>query len=299
MIPDMPRPRPPFLHRQQTRHGNFVWYVRRGQGKRTRLRAEYGTEAFWNEYHAAVSGQPVKPVERVSSASLQWLYERYRETTAWADLSPATRRQRENIFDGVLKTAGREPFKGITRATIEQGKDRRRETPSQARNFLDAMRGLFRWAYAAGHVTVDPTQGVANPKRLGGSEGFPVWSEDDVARYQAKWSLGTRERVWLDVLLYTGLRRGDAVRIGRQHVRDGIATIKTEKTGVEVSIPILPVLATTLAAGPTGDLAFICGESGRPLTKESFGNMFREACRKAGVDKSAHGVRKKIGRAHV
>jgi integrase len=98
--------------------------------------------------------------------------------------------------------------------------------------------------------------------------------------------------VWLDVLLYTGLRRGDAVQLGRQHVRDGVATVRTEKTGLTVSVPILPALAATLAAGPCGDLAFICGEGGKPLTKESFGNAFREACRAAGVAKSAHGVRK-------
>jgi hypothetical protein len=51
-------------------------------------------------------------------------------------------------------------------------------------------------------------------------------------------------------------------------------------------------LANTLAQGPTGDLAFIVGENGKPLTKESFGNMFRAACNAAGVKKSAHGVRK-------
>ena len=88
------------------------------------------------------------------------------------------------------------------------------------------------------------------------------------------------------------MRRGDAVRLGRQHVKDGVATIRTEKTGTEVSIPILPVLSATLAAGPTGDLSFICGDRGRPLTKESFGNVFKDACQKAGVEKSAHGVRK-------
>ena len=98
--------------------------------------------------------------------------------------------------------------------------------------------------------------------------------------------------MWLDVLALTGLRRGDAVQLGRQHVRDGVATIRTEKTGVTVTIPILPALAVTLAAGPCGELAFICGDSRKPLTKESFGNMFRDACRAAGVAKSAHGVRK-------
>jgi integrase len=98
----------------------------------------------------------------------------------------------------------------------------------------------------------------------------------------------------LAVLLYTGLRRGDAVRLGRQHVRDWIATLRTEKSQgqIEVTIPLLPPLLEALAAGPTGDLAFICGASGKPLTKESFGNLFRKACNAAGVRKSAHGVRK-------
>jgi hypothetical protein len=41
--------------------------------------------------------------------------------------------------------------------------------------------------------------------------------------------------------------------------------------------PILPVLARTLAAGPCADLAFICGARGHPLTKEGFGNAFKEA----------------------
>ena len=153
------------------------------------------------------------------------------------------------------------------------------------------MRGLFRWALDAGHVTADPTVGVANPVRKK-TDGFPVWTEDDVARYEARWPIGTKERVWLDVLLYTGLRRGDAVKLGRQHVRDGVATLKTEKTDITVSIPILPALAATLAAGPCGELAFICGASGQPLSKETFGNTFREACHAAGVAKSAHGVRK-------
>jgi integrase len=52
------------------------------------------------------------------------------------------------------------------------------------------------------------------------------------------------------------------------------------------------VLATTLAAGPCGDLTFIAGGRSQPLTKESFGNVFKDACRAAGIPGSAHGVRK-------
>lgn len=292
MILAMPRPRPPHLHRQVTRHNKVVWYVRVDKGKRIRLRAEYGTDEFNAQYEAALEGRAA-PKNGPPSGSLAWLLDQYRDTSAWRDLSLATRRQRENIFKHVINASGRKPFVRIKESDIVAGRDRRSTTPAQARNFLDAMRGLFRWAKSKGHVTVDPTQNVENPARPQ-SGGFPVWTEDDVEAYERKWPAGSRQRVWLHVMLYTGLRRGDAVTLGRQHVKDGVATLRTEKSqgAVTVTLPILPALSETLKAGPTGDLTFICGERGQPLTKESFGNMFSEACRAAGVQKSAHGVRK-------
>jgi integrase len=291
----MPSPRPPHLHRECTRHGKVVWYVRAGgssRGPRVKLHAAFGTADFWAEYQAALASAPRRKPEGPHEGTVGWLLERYRETTAWSNLSLATRRQRENIFVHVLETAGKEPFAKITTASLMAGRDRRANTASQARHFLDAMRGLFRWAAKARLVKVDPTIGVDNPPRPK-TGGFEVWSEDDVATYEKRWPIGTRQRVWLDVLVYTGLRRGDAVRFGRQHIRNGVGTIKTEKTDTEVTLPILPVLAETFKAGPCGGLTFIAGESGNPLTKESFGNLFRKACRAAGLQRrSAHGLRK-------
>jgi integrase len=292
---DMSRPNPPYLSGQTTRHGRHVWYVRkRAEGICVRLHAEYGTPEFWSEYRAALAGMPSATGRpQATRGTLRWLWERYRDSSVWAVLAPSSRRARENLMERVLKTGGSAPAAEISRADIVAARESRAKTPSQARCTLDVLRGIFRWALEAGLVRTDPTAGVSNPRRRT-SPGFPAWTENDVARYQARWPIGTRERVWLDILLYTGLRRGDAVRLGRQHVRDGIATIRTEKSreAVVVAIPILPPLARALAAGPTGDLAFICGERGQPLTKESFGNLFRQACNVAGVHKSAHGVRK-------
>jgi hypothetical protein len=151
---DMPRPRPPHLHRQVTRHGKTVWYVRVGKGNRVRIRSDFGTPEFDSEYQAAVAGN-ARPVRAGTAAgTLAWLIERYRETTAWTDLSLATRRNRENHFRQVIETAGDKPIRAIAQAVIIAGRDRRAATPAQARNFLDAMRGLFRWAKEAKHVSV-------------------------------------------------------------------------------------------------------------------------------------------------
>jgi integrase len=296
VIDDMPRPRPPHLHRQVSRHGRTVWYVRIGKGRRIRLREKFGSSEFDAEYQAAISGSTPPPRNsRPASGSLAWLWDRYRETGRWVnEFSRSTKKTRENIMKHVLDQSGDKPYALITSAHIIEARERRVKTPAQARNFLDVMRGLFAWATEAGHIKVNPTVGVASPPRKKGP-GFKPWTEADVETYYRRWPLGTHERLWLDVLLYSGLRRGDVVRYGKQHVRNGIGKIRLEKGGeqIEVTLPILPVLAETLAIGPCGDLTFIVGKQGRPLTKESFGNAFKDACVAAGIlDKSAHGVRK-------
>jgi hypothetical protein len=77
----MPRPRPPYLSREVTRHGKPVWYVRRN-GRRVRIKAEYGTPEFDVEYQAALAGSPL-PKRGHASGTLAWLIDRYRETAAW------------------------------------------------------------------------------------------------------------------------------------------------------------------------------------------------------------------------
>lgn len=154
------------------------------------------------------------------------------------------------------------------------------------------MRGFFTWAIEVNLVSINPTTGVKLLKGENDDIGFHTWTEEELTRFEDHWPRGTRERLAFDLLLYTGFRRGDAVRVGRQHLRDGIITVRTEKTGDEVFIPILPPLAASIAATKTGDLTFLVTESGQPWVKESFGNWFRQVCRQAGCPGSAHGLRK-------
>ena len=95
--------------------------------------------------------------------------------------------------------------------------------------------------------------------------------------------------------LHRTCARGDAVVIGRQHVATASRRCRRRKSGetVTVTIPILPVLARTLAAGPCGDLAFICGARGHPLTKE-LRQCVQGRVPSAGTmkGKAAHGLRK-------
>jgi len=199
----MPHPRPPRLQKHVTRHGNVVWYVRsEHHGPRVRLRAAYGSPEFEAEYLllAAIGGKSMDGSRcKAQNGSLAWLWDQYRQTGAWTNkLKPSTRRLHENVMRPVLAAAGKEPFTSINRKSVVAGRERRSATPAQARKFLDAMRGLFRWALESGHVKVDPTAGVKNPQKPK-NNGFPIWTEEDVEAYHRRWPLGTRQRVWLDV----------------------------------------------------------------------------------------------------
>ncbi len=286
----MPRPRPPGLIKETNRHGHTVWFYRVGHGPRTRIRGEFGTKEFNDAYEAAVRGDGPVRAGRPNPKSLAWLITRYMESSAWASLSPATRSQRGNILKHAAKDAGHEPYSIIDKRAIAGGVDRRRGKPDAARHFLLTMRGLFRWALAADHVEADPTEGIKTPRPK--TDGYAPWSEEWCAAFEARWKLGTKERVWYEVLYCTGLRRSDAVRVGRPHVKDGRGMIRAQKNGETAYFVVSDRLQKALDAGPTGDLTWIVGLAGKPLKAETFGNYFREACGEAEVPGSAHGLRK-------
>jgi integrase len=130
------------------------------------------------------------------------------------------------------------------------------------------------------------------------SKGHRTWTDDEIAVFEKFYPIGTEARLAFALLLYTGQRRSDVVRMGRQHVKDGIITIAQKKGGeiVEVSIPILPQLKAVLdevqsrRIGP----AFIMTAYGKPRTEAGFTNWFYDLRKRAGLPKglTPHGLRK-------
>ena len=182
LIPDMPRPRWPHLLREVSRHGTIRWVVRVGHGPRTPLEAPYGSPEFEAQYHAAVRGEAAQRPPKRAEGSLSWLVALYRGSSAWASLAPATQKQRANILKHVLASAGEMPLSKVRRSHIIQGREDRARTPSQANNFLNTMRSLFKWAIEHRLVDEDPTDGVKIVKRPK-TGGFEEALEEDIARF--------------------------------------------------------------------------------------------------------------------
>lgn len=294
LIGAMPRPRWPHLQRQTSRHGKTCWYVRVDRKRpRVRIAAKFGTPKFEAEYFAAVRGEArAAPKTREAPGTLKWLWARYNNSSAWSELAKATRRQRENIMKHVLQKSGKAPLAELSRESVLKGRKDRKDTPSQANNFLAALHGLFEWAVEAGHLPKNLAEGVKRLKRPK-NRGFPEWTSEDEAAFIKRWPLGTREYLAYMVHACTGLRRGDAVRLGRQHFRrDGKIQLQAEKNGLLLNIPIHPQLVEAIQARMPSGLTILETTRGAPWVKESYGNTFADWARAAGVAKNSHGIRK-------
>ena len=193
-------------------------------------------------------------------------------------------RFRKNFFDRRLATLERRHIAGFLSNS----------SPAVARNWLSALHNLMKFAVAAGLIEINPTIGIERPKLTKEREGFHAWTEAEIALYEARHSIGSPARLGMGLLLYTAQRRSDIIGLGPQHVRDGLITLRQQKTGTPLVIPVLPELAAIIAASSTGHLAFLVSNSGAPYSDGGFGKLFAGWCREAGLPANcaAHGLRK-------
>jgi integrase len=284
----MPKPKLPFLQRRVSRHGKVMYYVRLSKRDpliRIGKDHAYRSDKFIEEYHAAVRGAPITPapvVARDGKGTVSWLINLYKKSRAWCEeISQETRNMRGPFLKRMEEEAGDLPLPAITRAKIEEGISSRSQ--NQGRHFFDCMRGLFKFALAHELYDRDPTAGIIVKK--GNGEGHLAWPIDLIEKFERRWPVGSKERLIFDVYLYTGLRRGDAARLGKQHIRNNLVHLMTEKSQgrMPVFIPVHPALAASIAASPSKGLAIIAKDDGTNYAKEALGNMFREAIEGAGI----------------
>ena len=196
----MPRPRwrAP-SPRGVSRHGTVRRVVRVGHGPRTPIRAAYGSPEFEAQYHAAIRGEAAPGPRKPGAGTLQWLWDlrRYRDSSAWAQLSMATRRQRENIMAGVLRKASAMPISGTDqKGHCRRAREDRKATPAQANNFIKLMRSTGfasgrRMLSLSSHPTPRATWGCSRSRRL----DLPFWTEADIERFTKLGGLSERASV--------------------------------------------------------------------------------------------------------
>jgi integrase len=309
------------------RHGNPRFYFWRGKGHRKiRIREQPGTDAFRKAYDAAaeldtdtlISAEPPaaepgdvaadgRPIPSLPKrGTYRWLCSRYMaECSEYLQMGDRTRHVRKQILEhtwqeptkpGAKTTFGDMPLDRFDIAAVYVLRDRKATLPEAANSRVKALRQVLAWATQPNIALMKSNFARDIPYFKGKGEGFHTWTIEEVRQFAKRHPIGTKAHLALGLLLFTGVRRSDVIKLGRQMRRDGWLHF-TEFKGRERKpkvrqLPMLPVLDRIVEASNLGNLTFLVTEFDRPFTPDGFGNWFRDRCVEAGVPGRAHGLRK-------
>jgi site-specific recombinase XerD len=258
----------------------------------TRLFGEPGSAQFLTAYAAALHAAE-KPKAKSSpkgAASLDQLVVGYYQSNKFLDLKPITKKTYRSAIEQLRREHGHRSYLGLERKHVMKLLDGL--TVGVRINRWRALRVLFRYAQERELRRDNPMKGVPKPAQVG--DGFRHWTDEDIAKFEAFWPEGSKQRLALTILRCTAQRRQDVVRLGRQHRSGNSISVVQEKTGTRLEILMHPMLVSALAKLPAAQMTFIVTEYGVPFSGNGFGQWFSEAAQKAGLPKgcTAHGVRK-------
>ncbi len=297
-----------YISEEKSRHGRWVVYAR-WQGKRIRLKHPASAPEFIDEYREALkllgllSGDPAKPRALPDTAgekrqvyapkTLGWLVLRYfNESPAYKTMTKIGQGRRRRILESVVESYGHKPMI-IPTDKIAAGLAKRADSPGAANDWLKSMKALYTWALSIRLIKESPAIGVSKLKTE--TDGFYTWTLEDIGVYFGKHPVGSMGYMACILLLFTGLRRSDAVKLGRQHVRADVIRFRTSKTGAELVARVSWPLRNAIDAMETADeLPILLNGYGKPFASgAAFGNWFKDRCTEAGIPHcTAHGLRK-------
>jgi integrase len=304
-----------YLYEDVSAWGQVRLYAWRGKGHRkVRIRSAPGTAEFMREYEQALALSQLPPAAPTNDprklpvpGTWRHLCVSYMQTPEFKALDPRTQRVRrtilEHTFDEKIapdssRVYADVPVSEMTPDAVFVLRDRKAHVPEGANNRLKAIKRVFRWALErrVPGVRYNPAADVAYLKRV--TRGFRPWTPEDVQKFEQCHAIGSQARLALALYLFTGVRKSDVVRLGKQHVtREGWLKFTTHKGRnrhpVVVELPIIAPLRMVLDQSPTGSMTYLVTQAGCPFTANGFGNKFRQWCNKAGLPGlSAHGLRK-------
>jgi integrase len=298
----MKRP-PKFVQGFLDRHGKPRFYFRKPGFKSVPLPGLPWSPEFMAAHETALAGQPALiGASRVKPGTMRALAVSFYGSIEFQSMKPSTQSVYRNIIDKFCRETDKDgrPHGDKSAATLQREHivkliAARAQQPDSANGLRKVLRAMMKHAVDTGLRADDPTRDVRAMRVK--SDGHHSWTDDEIAQFEARHAIGSKPRLAFALLLYTGQRRSDVLRMGRQHIRDGALQVKQAKTGVELAIPVHPDLQAILDRTPADNLTFLVTRFGKPFLGTSFSHWFGEQCTIAGLSRcSAHGLRKAAAR---
>jgi integrase len=280
------------LHLKYVQSYRGYHYFRRRGSPYIQLPGIVGSAEFMEAYQQALGAAPVAigASKRSGPGSVSAAIAEYYGSQVFRSLTGGTPGKRRAILEHFREQYGHKRLATLPKELIVALIDTM--APHSAKNWLKALRHFIRWCEARKLIASDPTLSirVKTPR----SDGHHTWTPAEIAAFEAAHPIGSKARLALALGLCTAQRRGDVVRMGRQHIRDGELTVRQSKTGTPLLIPVLPELAAIIDATPTGHLTLLVTKTGKSYDADDFGQQFRRWCDDAGLPQvcTFHGLRK-------
>ena len=294
----MRRKLPPFVECWRDRHGKLRVYYRKGKGRRIPLPATIGSDEFDSAYRSALAGEPalgrekhVTPAPRTIAA----LILSYMASAAYLGLRQTTKVGYAAGMETLRTKHGHRTVAGLTRQRIVTGiLQPYADRPGAALFTLKILRVLIRHAIVIGWLEHDPSLGIKRPK----TQEIRSWTDAEIAAFEQRWPIGTKQRLAFALMLYTGQRRSDVHRMTWADVSGGTIRVVQQKTQRKLTIPLHRDLLDILTVSNRNHLTIINTGYGRPFTVDGFSLWLRDAITAAGLplECQPHGLRKAAGR---
>lgn len=282
----------PYIHEFDDRLGKRRRYVRR-HGKKLALRAEPTSAKFLAEYQEALKRLEPEP-SAPAPGTWHALVTMYLTSGQFSQLKKRTQAENRREAERVRERWGKFPVSRLEARHILKWQDELASAPGKANNMLAAVKMLLAFGKPRGFKHQDPAAGV--PELKAGRRRS--WTDAELGQFEARWPIGTRERLIFDLALYTGQRRGDLAAMTRRHIAGDVVEVVQEKTGERVRIPAHASLKASIAAFPSKGLALIQRLDGQPLKVRELHDVFSAAVAGAGLPRDCvlHGLRYSMAR---
>jgi integrase len=280
------------------RHGRVRYYFRRGRGARVALVGKPGTPEFMAAYQSALEGVPLERQlpKRGEPGTFDRLVQDYFESPDFLNLAPRSQYAYRRLIERLLsdEKIGHRLVSQMTRQHIQRIIGRRASTPGSANDTLRMVKILVHFAIDNGWRRDDPTVRV---KGFALGE-YHTWTNEEIAAYEQRWAIGSRERTAFALLLFTGQRVSDVAPMSWRDVEDSAIQVRQSKTGTKLWIPLHPELARTLEKWPKSEVVILRTAYGKSFTDKRLGFFMAAAIEAAGLPVRcvAHGLRKAAAR---
>jgi len=220
--------RSPFPHcyRSKDRYGRERWLLRVPGRKAVTIKGRYGSPEFAENYRNALAPIEKRGLGTPRHGTIAALARAYLSSAHFAGLAAETQRHRRRAIESFTAQFGND------RVDTLQSKHVRKiieGAPGRARILLSAISALMSYAVDMGWREDNPCRSVKRPRLS--REGWHSWTDDEIAAYRAHHPYGGMARLAFELALCSLQRRSDLVRLGRQHIRDGLLTVTQQKTG--------------------------------------------------------------------